>query len=186
MNKSILFPTILLTFWLIAVYSFYTTNFQNIPAAKNLTEINFLNEIVPETTPGVEPAQLECMAMNIYHEARSESLSGQLAVATVTMNRVESTRFPDTVCEVVWQRNNRGCQFSWTCDGKPDQIRNENAYTKALKLAKEVLINGVRFITIDNDVMFYHADYISPNWEQLYSAQFITQVGRHKFYKVEE
>ena len=46
---------------------------------------------------------LMCMALNIYHEARNQSIVGQVAVAEVVMNRVEDSRFPDTICEVVKQ-----------------------------------------------------------------------------------
>ena len=65
--------------------------------------------------------QLRCMALNIYHEARSDSTLGQEAVGMVTMNRVYSDKYPDTICDVVYQShlNSKGapirnkCQFSW-------------------------------------------------------------------------
>ena len=128
--------------------------------------------------------QLECLAMNIYHEARSESYDGQLAVATVTMNRVDSHKYPETVCGVVWQKNNKGCQFSWTCDGKSDRIRNQSAYSKAIDIAEKVLLNGERSYKIDDDVMYYHADYVNPNWEERWNAELIAQVDSHKFYRI--
>jgi len=128
--------------------------------------------------------QLECLAMNIYHEARSESYDGQLAVATVTMNRVDSDKYPKTVCGVVWQKNNNGCQFSWTCDGKSDRIRNQSAYSKAIDIAEKVLLNGERSYKIDDDVMYYHADYVNPNWEERWNAELIAQVDSHKFYRI--
>ena len=73
---------------------------------------------------------LMCMALNIYHEARNQSIVGQVAVAEVVMNRVEDSRFPDTICEVVKQavtyKNTdkpvlHKCQFSWYCDGQKDE-----------------------------------------------------------------
>ena len=128
--------------------------------------------------------QLECLAMNIYHEARSESYDGQLAVATVTMNRVDSRKYPETVCGVVWQKNNKGCQFSWTCDGKSDRIRNQSAYAKAIEMAENVLLNGLRSYKISNDVLYYHADYVNPNWEERWNAELIAQVDSHKFYRI--
>ena len=73
---------------------------------------------------------LMCMALNIYHEARNQSMVGQVAVAEVVMNRVEDSRFPDTICEVVKQavtyKNTdkpvlHKCQFSWYCDGQKDE-----------------------------------------------------------------
>ena len=60
---------------------------------------------------------LMCMALNIYHEAKNQSMLGQIAVGQVVMNRVEDRRFPNTVCEVVKQRKRGVCQFSWFCDG---------------------------------------------------------------------
>lgn len=127
--------------------------------------------------------QLECMAMNIYHEARSESYAGQLAVATVTINRVGNEKFPSTVCGVVWQRNKRGCQFSWTCDGRSDKIRNNEAYQEALIVAEKVMLYGTRS-TIGKDVYHYHADYVNPNWESRYQARLVAQIDTHKFYKL--
>lgn len=128
--------------------------------------------------------QLECLAMNIYHEARGESYEGKLAVATVTMNRVNIDKFPSTVCGVVWQATNKGCQFSWTCDGKSDRIRDQGAYSEAIEMAQDVLLNGLRSYKIGRDVLFYHANYINPRWEERWNAELIAQIDTHKFYKV--
>lgn len=128
--------------------------------------------------------QLECMAMNVYHEARSETYDGQLAVATVTMNRVKSGRFPNTVCGVVWQKNNRGCQFSWTCDGKSDMIRNTRAYREATQIAEKVMIEGVRSNGFSRDVLFYHANYANPSWAISDKMIRIAQIDTHLFYKL--
>ena len=77
--------------------------------------------------------EIECLAQNIYHEARSESTAGRMAVALVTLNRVKDQRFPNTICGVVKQTKYypsgkidlHSCQFSWYCDGKPDTIKDE-------------------------------------------------------------
>ena len=92
---------------------------------------------------------LMCMAFNIYHEANNQSMLGQIAVGQVVMNRVEDSRFPDTVCEVVKQAvTYKGtdkpvlhkCQFSWYCDGKKDEPNYDSkAWSKALKYAVVVL-----------------------------------------------
>lgn len=128
--------------------------------------------------------QLECLAMNIYHEARSESYDGRLAVATVTMNRVNHEKFPSTVCGVVWQARGKSCQFSWTCDGKSDRIRNQEAYAESVEMAENVLLNGLRSYKIDKEVYHYHADYVNPDWETKYNAELIAQVDTHKFYRI--
>lgn len=125
--------------------------------------------------------QLECLALNIYHEARSESYEGQVAVATVTLNRMRSKQFPKTICGVVWQSNARGCQFSWTCDNKSDRVRNWKAYKKAERIAEEVLFFNRKSSRIDSTVLFYHNDKVTPRWADDDNA--IAKIGRHTFYK---
>lgn len=125
--------------------------------------------------------ELHCLALNIYHEARSEPLSGQLAVAQVTLNRVASKSFPHSVCEVVkqgGQKRNR-CQFSWWCDGKSDQPTEMKAWRKSLDLGRRVLAEQLSDPT--DGALFYHATYVSPKWSR--SFQRTTQIGRHLFYR---
>lgn len=91
------------------------------------------------------PREFQCLARNVYHEARGESLEGQIAVAQVTLNRVAHWRYPDTICEVVHQdtgSKSYDCQFSWTCDGLPDQPTEMKAYALATLLAGEVLLDA--------------------------------------------
>jgi len=80
-----------------------------------------------EGTEMSQRAEVHCLALNIYHEARGETFEGKLAVAAVTLNRVRHKRFPDGVCEVVWQPR----QFSWTHDGKTDRPYNQKAWELA-------------------------------------------------------
>ncbi|MBK1706435.1 cell wall hydrolase [Halochromatium glycolicum] len=125
--------------------------------------------------------ELRCLALNIYHEARSEPLSGQIAVARVTLNRVESTRFPSSVCGVVkqgGQKRNR-CQFSWWCDGKSDQPTEPKAWRKSLEISKRVLANQAPDPTAG--ALYYHANYVKPSWSR--SFQRTAQIGRHLFYR---
>lgn len=119
-----------------------------------------------------------CLALNVYFEARSEAINAQFAVAQVTMNRVLSNKYPDTVCDVVWQRK----QFSWTHDGKSDRPREEQAWRRA-KWVAAVTLNDV-----DNSVdilprsaLYFHADYVKPYWVS--SLVKVTQIGRHIFYR---
>jgi N-acetylmuramoyl-L-alanine amidase len=124
---------------------------------------------------------LHCLALNIYWEARSESMNGQLAVAAVTMNRVRNERFPDTVCEVVkqggWQRLHQ-CQFSWWCDGKHDEPKEVEAWRRAQFLARLV------YAGVSGDptkgALWYHADDVNPYWGAVTRAT--TKIGRHVFY----
>lgn len=124
-----------------------------------------------------------CIAMAIYFEARSESLEGQVAVANTIMNRVESPYFPDTPCEVVKQgrywkgsplRNQ--CHFSYWCDGKPEIIEDEDAYTLALSIA----VNAEKLVDVTGGATYYHRDDVDPYWASSLASQKI--IGRHIFY----
>ena len=118
---------------------------------------------------------IECLAMNIYHEARGEPVVGQIAVAQVTMNRVEHNYFPDTVCSVVWDED----QFSWTNDGRSDRIRDNRAYSVALNIAETVYHDEEDDPTEGS--LFYHATYISPPfWTR--HMEVSAEIGIHVFY----
>ena len=90
---------------------------------------------------------LECLSLNIYFEGRNQPWVGKLAIAQVTMNRVFSESFPDTVCEVVLQENMKTCQFSWWCDGKSDTPRNYAALEEARRVAMFVYSNSLPDVT---------------------------------------
>jgi spore germination cell wall hydrolase CwlJ-like protein len=125
--------------------------------------------------------QLRCLALNIYWEARSEPIAGQLAVAAVTLNRVQNPRFPSDVCDVVRQggeiRRHR-CQFSWWCDGKKDDPVNAESWRRATTLARLVSAGIAKDPT--NGALWYHADYVNPAWAQ--RMERVTKIGRHIFY----
>lgn len=126
--------------------------------------------------PQPDPEEVFCLAQNVYHEARGEDLSGQMAVAHVTMNRVKSKKFPNTVCEVVYQTRyskwwlDRGkkvpvrhkCQFSWYCDGKSDGIRDWDSFDAILASSREVILGRHKDNT--NGAVYYHADHVKPSW----------------------
>lgn len=114
--------------------------------------------------------------MNVYFEARSEDMLGQLAVAEVTLNRVESERYPDNICDVVWQRK----QFSWTHDGKSDVPRDKVAWERALYVARTA-IETEDMAVVGDGVTHYHAEYVTPYWTTSYTR--VAKVGSHIFYK---
>lgn len=114
-----------------------------------------------------------CLALAIYFEARAEPIMGHLAVGQVIMNRVEDSRWPDTVCGVVLQP----WQFSFYWDGKPDVPDDQGAWNKALLLSQVILDGGTREIT---DALFYHATYVDPGWGEENRAM---QIGDHIFYR---
>jgi spore germination cell wall hydrolase CwlJ-like protein len=127
---------------------------------------------------------IACIAMAIYFEARSEPLDGQVAVANVIMNRVASNRFPNSPCEVVkqgrtWMGNmvRNQCHFSYYCDGRPEVIVEEGAYTLALSIA----VNWPNLVDITNGATYYHRDDVQPYWVSTVTPQ--RKIGRHIFYR---
>ena len=127
-------------------------------------------------------ATMMCLALNIYHEARSEPMVGQYAVAHVVLNRVQSDRFPDSVCAVVYQGYNKGihrCQFSWFCDGKPDRPNDSLAWAKSLLVANDVMRGTIPDPT--KGATHYHANYVKPYWAK-YQQYYVTY-GSHRFYE---
>ena len=127
--------------------------------------------------------QLECLTKNIYWEAAGEPFEGKVAVAQVTLNRVDDGRFGKGVCGVVYQKNiiyeKVICQFSWVCEGT-HKIKPVYAamYKESEEVAKKVLLENFRLPSLSN-AMYYHATYVQPGWRK----QKITQIGQHIFYK---
>lgn len=136
-----------------------------------------------QITAEVRERQLACLAKNIYYEAGSEPFEGKVAVAQVTLNRVDSGKFPDDICRTIYQKNviyeKVICQFSWTCDrvtGPPPV--NAGNYKESMEVAKKVLLEGFRLPSLSS-ALYYHADYVNPGWNR----EKITKIGRHIFYK---
>ena len=136
---------------------------------------------------------LMCMAFNIYHEANNQSMLGQLAVGQVVMNRVEDSRFPNTVCEVVKEavtyKNTdkpvlHKCQFSWYCDGKKDEPNYDSkSWSNALKYAV-VVLSGDITLDFTDGATHYHATYVRPAWAKTKTRT--TRIDRHIFYRWEK
>jgi spore germination cell wall hydrolase CwlJ-like protein len=131
-------------------------------------------------------AALMCLAMNVYHEARSEPMIGQYAVAHVVVNRVQSTKYPNDVCAVVHQGFHKGkhrCQFSWYCDGKSDRVpEGSENWVRAQMVAWEMMREG-RFRGITEGATHYHATYVSPRWRSDRGMDLIGRIGSHIFYR---
>jgi spore germination cell wall hydrolase CwlJ-like protein len=126
---------------------------------------------------------LDCLTMNIYREAAHEPFEGKVAVAQVTLNRVDNPAFPKDVCGVVFQKNSIMsrvvCQFSWYCLGPLPKPKDDDAkYAESRVVAKKVLLEGFRLPGL-KDALFYHADYVKPNW----GLPKIAVIGRHIFYR---
>ena len=136
-----------------------------------------------QITTAVRERQLGCLAKNIYYEAGSEPFEGKVAVAQVTMNRVNSGQFPDDVCKTIYQKNvvyeKVICQFSWACDRDSGaRPPNNSNYRESMEVAKKVLLEEFRLPTL-KEAMYYHADYINPGWRR----EKVAKIGRHIFYK---
>ncbi|MED5272099.1 MAG: cell wall hydrolase [Candidatus Thermoplasmatota archaeon] len=137
--------------------------------------------------------QHECLAKNIYFEARNEPFAGQFAVALVTLNRVHDTAFPNTICEVVYQGIHHAdgfpkrdrCQFSWYCDGNSDEVRNKRAWEVVQKTANLAMLqySSIKAEGLDytEGARYYHTYEISPRWSKTFPK--VGRIGDHIFYR---
>ena len=132
--------------------------------------------------------ELYCLAKNIYFEARGDSLAGRYAVADVVLNRVVDRRYPNSICEVVYQgyktsngamRRNK-CQFSWYCDGKADTTPNSEMWRQSQAIAYQIVVlTTMRGITEGST--HYHATYVNPSWNK--DMHDIGRIGAHLFFR---
>ena len=137
--------------------------------------------------------QHECLAKNIYFEARNEPFAGQFAVAMVTLNRVYDKQFPNSICEVVYQglhyasghpKRDR-CQFSWYCDGKVDDVKNKRAYMESETIAdlamEQYKTLKSKGLDITEGARYYHTYEVSPKWSKTFPV--VGRIGDHIFYR---
>jgi N-acetylmuramoyl-L-alanine amidase len=163
-----------------------------------------VNEMTGSPPTFVNPKTVECLAMNMYHEARNQGSAGLLAVSAVVLNRVKDPKFPNTICEVIEQGPTREswktrqtadpndaqfypvrnrCQFSWFCDGKSDVPKQKETYKRLLTIAESIVYNKLPFIDITDGAVFYHADYVTPSWAK--TKINTVEIQDHIFYKWE-
>lgn len=157
----------------------------------------------------IDPYKYEeefCLAQNVFFESSVDNKAGMAAVADVTLNRVKDNRYPNTVCEVVYQaimkeswktkqypdlpdserkyipvRNK--CQFSWYCDGKSDDIPiGAENWVKAQMVAWEMMHNGT-LRGISDGSTHYHATYVKPIWRKDIGMTLVGRIGSHIFYR---
>ena len=131
-----------------------------------------------------------CMAKNIFFEAAVESTAGKLAVAQVTLNRVRSKNYPNTICDVVYEGRHYSsglpkrnqCQFSWYCDGRGDEPRESKLWNDSQDLAKYVILRQGDLIDITDGATHYHARYIdAPRWAG--QKKITAKIDEHIFYR---
>lgn len=133
-------------------------------------------------------AEVKCLALNVYFEARNESTAGKIAVSQVVFNRVRSERFPNSICGVIKQGkhiNNHPvrdrCQFSWYCDGKLDDPKNIREWNQNLELSQYLVRSRDHLLDITDGATHYHASYVSPQWSRAFDK--VVQIDTHVFYR---
>ena len=127
----------------------------------------------------LDEKQLKCLADNIYFEAGNQKDIGMKAVALTTLNRLKHEEFPNTVCEIVHQRIDNVCQFSWTCV-KHLKIKDSYVYSRARHMAKQVLMNYGYMYDITKGATFFHRNDVRPSWAKIHKRTVV--IGRHLFY----
>ena len=147
-------------------------------------KVDIYNSFNPsEVTADVRERQLDCLTKNIYWEAAGEPFEGKVAVAQVTVNRANNKNFPSDICGVVYQKTSFQskvvCQFSWFCERthmvRPVYVKE---YEQAAIAARKVLFENFRIESL-NEALYYHADYVNPNWRK----EKLAKIGRHIFYR---
>lgn len=126
-------------------------------------------------------AQFRCLAEALYFEARGETVKGQFAVAEVIRNRVKSSRFPNTYCSVINQGTGKKyqCQFTYTCDGRPEVVSEPAAYARVAKVARATMDGKAPEIT--HGATFYHTTAVRPSWARKFTNT--ARYGVHLFYR---
>ena len=136
---------------------------------------------------------LMCLALNTYHEAKNQSMIGQVATAQVVMNRVADSRYSNTVCEVVKQGPKykgsdvpvrHKCQFSWFCDGKSDEPRKDSKEWRMAQEYARIVLSGRIVLDVTEGATHYHATYVKPAWAKTKTRT--TRIESHIFYRWEK
>jgi len=172
---------------IILIVTFFASVSANANTYMKTTDILYTEESHPDEY---------CLALNIYHEARSDNIAGQYAVADVVLNRVADKRYPNDICSVVhegkisqWHlkqdpprtvmvRNK--CQFSWYCDGLPDEPKLTDSWRRAQLIAYYIIQYG-RMRGISEGATHYHATYVDPLWNRKLDP--IGRIGEHLFFR---
>lgn len=147
--------------------------------------------IMNRAVKSIKLDHLNCMALNIYFEARGEPFLGQVAVARVVMNRVMHREFPNDPCKVIYQKHNvvnhvtgeekTVCQFSWVCENLPHPPQWNEQFQTAKQIARDVLQTNKWNDLLTNNTLFFHNINVRPGW--LHKP--IEQIGNHIFYAKE-
>ncbi len=143
--------------------------------------------LTPGEAQAVDPAgqaplddSLTCLARTVYWEAKGADAEDMAAVASVVLNRLGSEGFPDTICGVVKQGvESKACQFSWWCDGRPDQVEEPQRYGVAKEIARKALNQQLKDTT--GGALYFHDRNVHPDWAKAYRRT--AQTRHFLFYK---
>lgn len=126
-------------------------------------------------------AQWSCLTEALYFEARGETVRGMFGVAEVILNRVDDPRYPSSVCKVINQGTGERfrCQFTYTCDGRPENMADTRAYQRVGKVAY-LMLNGMERRLTDG-ATHYHTKSVNPKWARVFPRT--TTIGYHHFYR---
>jgi spore germination cell wall hydrolase CwlJ-like protein len=149
---------------------------------KTLTEMSVLLSVLANLsgngidTSTINREELLCLSHNVYFESRGENSYGKLGVAHVTLNRVDSEHYPNTICDVVWQKNKSSktgrwvAMFSWTLDGKPDVVNldypgNSQAWRDSVTVSA-LTMTGILADLTCGSTHFYAHKLVDPHWSR--------------------
>lgn len=152
---------------------------KTIPAAAEIITKPQAQSVDPTGEEPLDDA-ITCLARSIYWEANRKDNAEMEAIANVVMNRLGHKGFPNTICGVVKQGHEQGaCQFSWWCDGRPDDAKEDEPYSHAKEIARKALNQQIKDPT--DGALYFHNREITPNWANEYIRT--VEVGEHVFYK---
>ena len=171
-----------------AIASFTQPAPRALPSVTSDLLADYVQSSYQPTAKRVEYAngERECLAQAIYHEARGETATGQMAVANIIVNRARSNRFPSTLCGVIYQNADKGryrCQFTFACDGRDDTPGERRAWLNSQELARKVyaeFAQGEDIGVLPGSALYYHTTAVRPSWANTFSR--VAVVDSHIFY----
>jgi spore germination cell wall hydrolase CwlJ-like protein len=152
-----------------------------IEAPKATEDAVYNRSAIDSLKPARGGEQWECLTEALYFEARGETVRGMFGVAEVILNRVDDPRYPSSVCQVVNQGTGERfrCQFTYTCDGRPEKMADKRAYERVGKIARIMLDGMERRLT--DGATHYHTKSVKPKWSRVFPRT--TTIGYHHFYR---
>lgn len=185
-----LYKSIIVFFAVTLIISWFETPQQQqvVEEVKQPVPVVTVHEVVRPRDLSQE--ELECLALNIYFEARDQDTDSQMAVSMVVLNRAKDSFWPNHVCDVVKQGSYRDgyvrrnkCQFSWYCDGLPDRPYERETWLKNLKVAEDGYYLWANGYDLTNGATNYHAKYVTPLWNKDFNMHYVATIGDHIFYR---